>query len=122
MDYFIVTDKELEELSSRAREDGQRLFAVSNTLHRIGLVGITLLGIAGAIGGMALMSKGGGQVMGGFLTLAVTAVVCWLVYLGVALSTSLSRVLVHSMFCMLSTCETLRRDERRRDGDNPEAT
>ncbi len=117
-----MTDKELEELSSRAREDGQRLFAVSNTLHRIGLVGITLLGIAGAIGGMALMSKGGGQVMGGFLTLAVTAVVCWLVYLGVALSTSLSRVLVHSMFCMLSTCETLRRDERRRDGDNPEAT
>ena len=99
-----MTDKELDELSSRAREDGQRLFAVAGMLHKIALAGIILLGLMGAIGGMALIANGGG----GLLAFAVTALVCWLIYLGVTLATSISRVLVHSMFCMLSTCETLR--------------
>ena len=102
-----MTDKELDELSSRAREDGQRLFAVAGMLHKIALAGIILLGIMGAIGGMALIANGGAQVIGGLLAFAITALVCWLIYLGVTLATSISRVLVHSMFCMLSTCETL---------------
>jgi len=115
-----MNDKELEELSSRAREDGQRLFATASTLNKIGLTGVSILGIIGFIGGIALMSNGGAQVIGGLLAFAVTAFVCWLIYLGVVLSTSLSRVLVHSMFCMLSTCETLRHDARIRTEDKTE--
>lgn len=42
------------------------------------------------------MSNGGAQVIGGMFALAVTAIACWLIYLGVAMSTSLARVLVHS--------------------------
>ncbi len=117
-----MNDKELDEISSRAREDGQRLFAVANTIHTIGMAGIILIGITGAFGGIALMSNGGAQVIGGLLTFAATALVCWLLYLGVALSTSLARVLVHSMFCMLSSCETLRRGERSNVAISPDAT
>ena len=115
-----MNNKELEELSNRARQDGQRLFATATTLNKIGLAGVAILGSVGFIGGLALMSNGGAQVIGGLLTFAVTAFLCSLIYLGVVLSTSLSRVLVHSMFCMLSTSEALSQDARVRAEDNTE--
>ena len=107
-----MNDLEFMELSKRSRGDGQQLFAIANTIHTIGLVGVAVLGVVGLIGGMALIFKGDGLFIAGMFTLAITAFICWLTYLAIALSTSLARVFVHSMFCMLSTCETLRTNAR----------
>lgn len=102
-----MTDRELDELTSHARDDGQRLYATANVLHKVGLVAVAIVGLVGLILGLMLIGEGGKQLVAGLLVIAVTAIVCWLLHLFVALSTFAARVLVHSLFSSLGTCEYL---------------
>lgn len=100
-----MKSEELIELSKLAREDGRRLFTVTETLHKIGLIGPILIGILGLIGGFAAISNAG--IGAGLFVFTVTGLVCWLLYLGIILTTSLMKVIVHSMFCTLGALEAM---------------
>lgn len=100
-----MNDQEFQELSNRAREDGRRLFAVTETLHKLGLIGPGAIALLGIIGGLAAISNAG--IGAGLFVFLITGFVCWVIYLGLVLATSISKVFVHSLFCMLGTLESM---------------
>ena len=100
-----MTNDELTELSSRARADGRRLFQIVETLHRIGMIVLALLLLGGGVIVITLLIKE--DVLIALAIAGVIGFICWLMYLAVVLSTYLSKVLIHSMFCMPSTFERL---------------
>jgi hypothetical protein len=101
---------ELIELSKLARQDGRRLFAVTETLHRIGLIGPILIGILGLIGGFAAISNSG--IGAGLFVFIVAGLISWIMYLGVILTTSFMKVIVHSMFCTLGALEAVSEEKK----------
>lgn len=103
-----MNNEEFQELSTRAREDGRRLFAVTEMLHKIGLIAPATFGFLGMIAGVAAISNVG--IFAGLIVFAVAGFITWLLYLGLVLTTSLSKVLVHSMFSVLATTEILRKN------------
>jgi uncharacterized membrane protein len=100
-----MNNQEFVELSTLAREDGRRLFEVTETLHRLGLIGPLLILLVGVIGGFAAISNVG--LGAGLFVFTIAGFISWVLYLGLVLITSLSKVFVHSMFCMLGTLESM---------------
>jgi hypothetical protein len=98
-----MNSTELNELSKLARHDGQRLFEVAETLNKLGLVGIVILALAGVIAAWGATENAG--LNAGIFVIVITCLICWFLYLGLVLTTSLSKVFVHILFSTLATCE-----------------
>lgn len=100
-----MNSSDLQELSKIARQDGQRLFEVSETLNRLGLVGIVIFGLAGLI--LAWGATENANISAGIFVILITGLLCWFLYLGLIVTTSLTKVFVHTLFSTLATCEQL---------------
>jgi hypothetical protein len=98
-----MKEKEFQELSARARYDGQRLYAVTNVLHKIGLVVPVLLGLVGLLAGAAVLSEKGA--LPGVLIMSLSLLLSWVLYLILTMTSSLCKVAVHGLFCLLAEVE-----------------
>jgi hypothetical protein len=98
-----MKEKEFQELSTRARYDGQRLYAVTNALHKIGLVVPVILGLVGVLGGAAVLSEKG--VLAGAVIISLSLLLSWVLYLTLTMTSSLCKVAVHGLFCLLAQVE-----------------
>lgn len=99
----MITAEERAELLRKGREDGARLFRVSQVLYQVMIGIVALLGVGGVILALALMGQQG--VVAGLAALLVTAVICLVVYALAVLSTHGAKVLVHLLFSSLATME-----------------
>ena len=96
---------DMKSLSEKTREDGGRLFAVSEWLFKAGMTVIWVIAIVAGIATIALISQGSfGIGMGLILALAATAL-CFFIYIVTVLSTHVAKVLVHLSFSNIALLE-----------------
>jgi hypothetical protein len=100
-----MNNAELVELSKIAREDGRRLFAVTETVHKIALIGPILVGVLGLISGILAISNA--LIVAGLIIFIAAGLICWIMYLGIILTTLFMKVIVHSMFSTLGALEAV---------------
>lgn len=95
-----MTDEEIAELTSKSREDGARLYSVSDAVYKV-LLGITgfvaLVGVFATIAAFVNINAGAG-----FAVLIFSVVTCGSLYAGAIFSTHVSKVLVHLLFSNLA--------------------
>ena len=79
-------------INGTEKADAAALSTAAKSLYSIGLLLLVVLGLAGAVGGLAVMSNSG---IGGFLVLTFTGAVIWLLYLTLVVSTRVFTVLAN---------------------------
>lgn len=95
--------EDVKTLSTKAREDGQRLFGVCEVMYIIAMVGTVLFGLIGLSGAMIAAIN-----INGWLGVAIavfTFIFCLLSYMVAVLSTHLGKVAVHTSFASVGLLE-----------------
>ena len=102
----MITEKEVNELVVKAKEDGARLYSAADTIYNI-MTGLNwLLGIVGIMLSIYAMSTFGA---GGVLGLIFTGLLCLISYISAVAATHIAKVLVHSLFANLAILEALKK-------------
>lgn len=97
--------EDIKSLSEKTREDGKRLFGVSELIYKIAIIGISLIGIVGWIAALFAMQEVGFWF--GFSIAFFTFLVCFISYIIAVLTTHVAKVLVHTSFSNVAILEYL---------------
>jgi membrane-bound ClpP family serine protease len=94
---------EIDELVTKSRTDGARLYQVSDWLYKLLVVLTALVGLLGLVLSFVAAGSGGPVALVGGLV--ATCIVVLLLYSAAVLSTHLSKVLVHLLFVSLANLD-----------------
>jgi hypothetical protein len=102
----VITPTEREEIISKGKEDGARLFKVAEGIYK-GLIILNWIGgIVGVILAIVCFSEGAGMgIPMGLGVLIATAICCIIDYVFAVLMTHGAKVLVHILFANLAIME-----------------
>lgn len=101
-----MNSNEIAELSKMSREDGKRLFEVSDIIYQICIFLTCLFGLVGLCVSIAVATHYN-NVGAGFLIFSGALFLCFLCYMIGVLATHSGKVAVHNLFANLAIIEHL---------------
>ncbi len=102
-----IIEKDLKEIFEKGQEDGSKLYATADSLHKLSERILILFGIIGVICGIAIMDQL--TIIAGVIVIAITLALCALIHMIQIIITNSSKVLVHILFTNLAL---LKKDEK----------
>lgn len=103
---------EMASLSTKAREDGKRLFGVCDFLYKLAIFGVWVIAILGGCTSLYAFSHSAYLALGVAL---ITAAVCFINYMIAVLTTHVAKVLVHTSFATVGLLELMSEEKFRGD-------
>jgi uncharacterized paraquat-inducible protein A len=94
---------DIKSLSEKTREDGKRLFRVSEFIYKFSIFVVWVIGILGTIISLFLMLKISFWL--GFGILLFAALICFASYITAVLTTHIAKVMVHTSFSSIAILE-----------------
>ena len=94
---------DIRTLAFNARNDGTRLYGVSELVYKISIIGVWIVGIIGVITSIFAISQVG--FFYGLITSICFFIICFILYVVAVLSTHVAKVLVHTSFASVAIIE-----------------
>ncbi|WP_295553018.1 hypothetical protein [Limnohabitans sp. Rim8] len=98
-----LLQKDIDELFLKSKEDGSRLYATADSLHKLFQKLLIFVGAIGVIIGFIAMEKM--TFFAGVIIITITLAICFLIYMLQIIVTNSSKVLVHILFTNLAILE-----------------
>jgi hypothetical protein len=95
--------EDIDELFLKSKEDGSKLYATADSLHKLFQRILILVGAIGIIIGLIAMQEM--TFLAGIIIIAITLAFCFLVHMIQIVVTNSSKVLVHILFTNLAILE-----------------